>query len=69
MFQAVRVLNKEEDSNIVVQNSKGEIIHSVDEELKEITKYFENIFKQKDTTPIPEINPKKLEEVKKLHQL
>ena len=61
MFQAVRVLNKKEDSNIVVQNSKGEIIHSVDEELKEITNYFENIFKQEDTTPIPNLKPQKLE--------
>ena len=61
MFQAVRVLNKKEDNTIIVQNNKGETIHSVEEELKEITKYFENIFKQEATTPIPNIKPQKLE--------
>ena len=61
MFQAVRVLSKKEDSNIIIHNSKGEIIHSIDEELLEITKYFENIFKQEDITPLPELQPQQLE--------
>ena len=62
MFQAVRVLNKKQDNTILVENSKGEIIHNTEEEVKEITKYFENIFKQDNTTPIPSIEPTKLKE-------
>ena len=61
MFQAVRVLSKQDDSNIIVHNQKGDIIHSIDDELVEITNYFENIFKQEDTAPLPEIQPQKLE--------
>ena len=60
MFQAVRVLSKQDDSNIIVHNQKGDIIHSIDEELVEITNYFENIFKQEDTVPLPDIKPQKL---------
>ena len=60
MFQAVRVLSRQEENNIIVHNKKGEIVHSLEEELTEITNYFENIFKQEDTTPIPEIKPQKL---------
>ena len=59
---AVRKLNRKEDNHIIVNNSEGEIIHSVEEELEEITKYFENILKQKETTPIPEIKPPKLKQ-------
>ena len=62
MFQAVKLVNKKEENNIIVHNSKGEIVHSKEEELIEITKYFENIFKQEETNPIPEIKPEKLEE-------
>ena len=62
MFQAVRTLNRKEDNTILVENSKGEIIHNTEEELKEITKYFENIFKKEQIHPIPKIPPKKLEE-------
>ena len=36
MFRAVRILNKKEDNHIIVHNEEGEIIHSVEEELKEI---------------------------------
>ena len=61
MFQAVRILNQKEDNTILVENSKGEIIHNKEEELEEITNYFENIFKQNNTTQIPEIIPQKLE--------
>ena len=39
----------------------GETLHSTEEELKEITQYFENIFKQDNTTPLPNIEPQKLE--------
>ena len=60
MFQAVRVLSRQEENNIIVHNNKGEIVHSLDEELIEITNYFENIFKQENTTPLPEIKPQKL---------
>ena len=61
MFQAVRVLSKQEDSNIIIHNPKGDIIHSIDEELVEIKNYFENIFKQEDTVPLPDIKPHKLQ--------
>ena len=60
MFQAVRVLSRQEDDKIIVHNSKGDIIHSTEDELKEITKYFENIFNQEDTVPLPDIQPQKL---------
>ena len=62
MFQAVRTLNRKEDNTILIHNSKGEIIHNEEEELKEITKYFENIFKKDQIHPIPEIPPQKLQE-------
>merc|ERR1712035_124890 len=65
MYQAVRVLSKQEGNNIIVHNHKGDIIHSIDEELVEITNYFENIFKQEDTAPLPEIQPQKLKIEKK----
>ena len=35
MFQAVKLVNKKEENNIIVHNSKGEIIHSKEEELIE----------------------------------
>ena len=62
MFQAVRELNKKEDNVIIVENSNGEIIHSVEEELKEITNYFKDIFTQDSTHPLPDITPQKLKE-------
>ena len=62
MFHAVRLLNKKEDNTILVENSEGDLIHSTEEEIKEITKYFENIFKQEKVTPIPDIKPQKLKE-------
>ena len=61
MFQAVRELNKKEDNTILIENDKKEIIHNTEEEIKEITHYFENIFKQEETTPIPSISPQKLD--------
>ena len=62
MFQAVRELNKKEDNVIIVENSNGEILHSVEEELKEITNYFKDIFTQDSTHPLPDITPQKLKE-------
>ena len=47
---------------IIVENSNGEIIHSVEEELKEITNYFKDIFTQDSTHPLPDITPQKLKE-------
>ena len=65
MFQAIRLINKSEDNhNIIVKNTKGETLHSTKEELTEITKYFEEIFKQENTTPLPDIKPQKLEQEK-----
>ena len=61
MFQAVRVLSKQEDSSMIIHNTKGDIIHSIDEELVEITKQFENIFKQEYTAPLPDMQPQQLE--------
>ena len=62
MYQAVREINKKEDNTIIIENSKNEIIHNTEKEIEEITKYFENIFTQENTTPIPEIKPQKLKE-------
>ena len=62
MFQAIRTLNRKEYNTILIHNSKGEIIHNDEEELIEITKYFENIFKKDQIHPIPEILPQKLQE-------
>ena len=35
MLQAVSTLNRKEDNTILVENSKREIIHNIEEELKE----------------------------------
>ena len=58
MFTAIRELNKNSDNTIIVENKNKEIIHNTELEIKEITNYFEEIFKQENTTPIPLIPPK-----------
>ena len=60
MFEAVRELNKKKDNKIIVENVEGKQVNSTDQKVELITEYFENIFKQKDTQPIPDIKPQKL---------
>ena len=45
-----------------MHDSKGNTLHNPQQQIKEITNYFENIFKQENTNPIPDITPQKLKE-------
>ena len=60
MFTAVRELNKKEDKTIIVQDSEGNVLNSTEQKVEIITQYFEDIFSQETTHPLPEIKPQKL---------
>ena len=60
MFAAVRELNRKVDKSILVEGPTG-YVHSPEQKVEVITKYFEDIFKQENVHPIPVIKPQKLQ--------
>ena len=71
MFQAVKAINRNNDSNITVQDKNGNYIGNTKGKIEVITDHFKSVFQNENAIGLPRVTPKTLntpftdEEVKK----
>ena len=60
-YEAIRNLNKKEQTNVVVTNENKEAVNDPEQKTEIITSFFESLFTLENVAPFSEIKPVKLE--------